>query len=232
MYQWNMDGRKVWSRTFVVKDLLVIFWKEKLICLVLLWLQWAQFSITETQQKSPININRTYMYELNPSLNPFCLRCRLEETFIVNLQFRQYSLFNSIVEMPLGERGGWERSESRYCGVETDFSDDVPSLLSFNISTGGFDYVLAPLVRVSFFLSFREISFSVLSLSNGVLLRRWTLRIGRAWWKERVRRLRFYQSLALTWSWRLLSGAVTSLVCFYLYVLLCWLWMMWFWFNG
>ena len=74
--------------------------------------------------------------------------------------------------MPLGERGGWERSESRYCGVETDFSDDVPSLLSFNISTGGFDYVLAPLVRFSFFLSFLEISFSVLSLSNGVLLRR------------------------------------------------------------
>ncbi|CAN7015343.1 unnamed protein product, partial [Brassica rapa subsp. trilocularis] len=36
-----------------------------------------------------------------------------------------------------------------------------PSLLSFNISTGGFDYVLAPLVRVSFFLSFREISFSM-----------------------------------------------------------------------
>ncbi|CAF2068632.1 unnamed protein product [Brassica oleracea] len=48
--------------------------------------------------------------------------------------------------MPLGERGGWEISESRYCGVETDFSDDVPSLLSLHISTGGFDYVLAPLV--------------------------------------------------------------------------------------
>ena len=48
--------------------------------------------------------------------------------------------------MPLGERGGWESSESMYCGVETDFSDDVPSLLSFRISTGGFDYVLAPLV--------------------------------------------------------------------------------------
>ncbi|KAH0871484.1 hypothetical protein HID58_078506 [Brassica napus] len=52
--------------------------------------------------------------------------------------------------MPLGERGGWERSESRYCGVETDFSDDVPSLLSFNISTGGFDYVLAPLMNPSY----------------------------------------------------------------------------------
>ncbi|XP_010526290.1 PREDICTED: protein arginine N-methyltransferase 1.5 [Tarenaya hassleriana] len=52
--------------------------------------------------------------------------------------------------MPLGERGGWERSESKYCGVETDFDDDVPSLLSFNISTGGFDYVLAPLMNPSY----------------------------------------------------------------------------------
>ncbi|KAL0726587.1 hypothetical protein Bca4012_022680 [Brassica carinata] len=52
--------------------------------------------------------------------------------------------------MPLGERGGWERSESRYCGVETDFSDDVPSLLSFHITTGGFDYVLAPLMDPSY----------------------------------------------------------------------------------
>ncbi|KAF3549219.1 hypothetical protein DY000_02010207 [Brassica cretica] len=52
--------------------------------------------------------------------------------------------------MPLGERGGWESSESMYCGVETDFSDDVPSLLSFHISTGGFDYVLAPLMNPSY----------------------------------------------------------------------------------
>nr|VDD40740.1 unnamed protein product [Brassica oleracea] len=58
--------------------------------------------------------------------------------------------------MPLGERGGWERSESRYCGVETDFSDDVPSLLSFNISTGGFDYVLAPLMNPSYRPSLME----------------------------------------------------------------------------
>lgn len=48
--------------------------------------------------------------------------------------------------MPLGERGGWERTESRYCGVETDFSNDVTHLLNFNIFTGGFDYILAPLV--------------------------------------------------------------------------------------
>ncbi|EFH43573.1 Skb1 methyltransferase family protein [Arabidopsis lyrata subsp. lyrata] len=52
--------------------------------------------------------------------------------------------------MPLGERGGWERTESRYCGVETDFSNDVTHLLNFNISTGGFDYILAPLVDPSY----------------------------------------------------------------------------------
>ncbi|WZZ24332.1 hypothetical protein YC2023_007733 [Brassica napus] len=62
--------------------------------------------------------------------------------------------------MPLGERGGWERSESIYCGVETDFSDDVPSLLSLHISTGGFDYVLAPLVRfLSLLTPFSDIYF-------------------------------------------------------------------------
>lgn len=49
--------------------------------------------------------------------------------------------------MPLGERGPWDKSESRYCGVETDFSDDVPHLLSFNLSLGGFDFVVATLVR-------------------------------------------------------------------------------------
>ncbi|XP_022552222.1 protein arginine N-methyltransferase 1.5-like [Brassica napus] len=72
--------------------------------------------------------------------------------------------------MPLGERGGWEISESRYCGVETDFSDDVPSLLSLHISTGGFDYVLAPLVRFLslltpfsdiYFLSLKEFPFAL-----------------------------------------------------------------------
>lgn len=50
--------------------------------------------------------------------------------------------------MPLGERPGDERSESKYCGVETDFSDDMPQHLSFNIH-GGFDFVVAPLVSLS-----------------------------------------------------------------------------------
>lgn len=54
--------------------------------------------------------------------------------------------------MALGERGGWDKSESRYCGVETDFNDDMPHLLSFNLSSGGFDFVVASLVR-SFFYS-------------------------------------------------------------------------------
>ncbi|XVE71417.1 hypothetical protein DITRI_Ditri10aG0148500 [Diplodiscus trichospermus] len=48
--------------------------------------------------------------------------------------------------MPLGERGGWDKSESRYCGLETEFDDDVPRLLSFNLSSGGFDFVVAPLM--------------------------------------------------------------------------------------
>lgn len=50
--------------------------------------------------------------------------------------------------MPLGERGG-DKSESRYCGVETEFSDDMPQLLALNLSSAGFDFVVAPLVRVS-----------------------------------------------------------------------------------
>uniref|UniRef100_A0A7C9EMJ7 Type I protein arginine methyltransferase n=1 Tax=Opuntia streptacantha TaxID=393608 RepID=A0A7C9EMJ7_OPUST len=46
--------------------------------------------------------------------------------------------------MPLGEKQG-DKSESRYCGVETEFSNDMPQLLHFNIN-GGFDFVVAPLV--------------------------------------------------------------------------------------
>uniref|UniRef100_A0A5B6ZHV2 Protein arginine N-methyltransferase n=1 Tax=Davidia involucrata TaxID=16924 RepID=A0A5B6ZHV2_DAVIN len=46
--------------------------------------------------------------------------------------------------MPLAERLG-DKSDSRYCGVETDFNDDMPQLLFFNIN-GGFDFVVAPLM--------------------------------------------------------------------------------------
>lgn len=60
--------------------------------------------------------------------------------------------------MALGERGGWDKSESRYCGVETDFNDDMPHLLSFNLSNGGFDFVVTTLVR-SFFYSSPFYSF-------------------------------------------------------------------------
>ncbi|KAJ4707623.1 Protein arginine N-methyltransferase [Melia azedarach] len=63
--------------------------------------------------------------------------------------------------MPLGERGGWDKSESRYCGVETDFNDDMPQLLSFNLSTGGFDFVVATLMDPSYRPSMMEKGSSV-----------------------------------------------------------------------
>lgn len=51
--------------------------------------------------------------------------------------------------MPLGERAG-DKSESRYCGVETDFNDDMPNVLSWNISSGGFDFVVATLMNPTY----------------------------------------------------------------------------------
>ncbi|KAK1289111.1 Protein arginine N-methyltransferase 5 [Acorus calamus] len=50
--------------------------------------------------------------------------------------------------MPLGERQG-DKSDSRYCGVETDFDDDMPGVLTFNLQ-GGFDFVVAPLIDPSY----------------------------------------------------------------------------------
>ncbi|POO03787.1 Protein arginine N-methyltransferase PRMT [Trema orientale] len=47
--------------------------------------------------------------------------------------------------MPLGERAG-DKSESRYCGVETEFSDDMPQLLTNHIYSAGFDFVVAQLM--------------------------------------------------------------------------------------
>ncbi|RRT78523.1 hypothetical protein B296_00026956, partial [Ensete ventricosum] len=47
-------------------------------------------------------------------------------------------------KMPLGQRPG-DKSESRYCGVETEFHDDMPHLLTESLS-GGFDFIVAPLV--------------------------------------------------------------------------------------
>ncbi|KAL4315273.1 hypothetical protein HN51_069451 [Arachis hypogaea] len=47
--------------------------------------------------------------------------------------------------MPLGERQG-DKSESRYCGIETEFNDDMPHVLAFNLSSGGFDFFIAPLM--------------------------------------------------------------------------------------
>ncbi|KAL5074258.1 hypothetical protein RYX36_013242 [Vicia faba] len=51
--------------------------------------------------------------------------------------------------MPLGDRGG-DKSEARFCGVETEFSDDMPEVITFNLSTGKFDFVVAPLTDPSY----------------------------------------------------------------------------------
>ncbi|WOL06508.1 protein arginine N-methyltransferase 5 [Canna indica] len=50
--------------------------------------------------------------------------------------------------MPLGQRAG-DKSESRYCGVETEYHDDMPHLLTHSLS-GGFDFIVAPLVDPSY----------------------------------------------------------------------------------
>ncbi|KAL5699779.1 type II protein arginine methyltransferase [Ranunculus cassubicifolius] len=58
--------------------------------------------------------------------------------------------------MPLGQRAG-DKSESRYCGVESDFDEDMPHLLNFNISAAaGFDFVVAPLMDPSYRPSLME----------------------------------------------------------------------------
>ncbi|KAF5936430.1 hypothetical protein HYC85_027559 [Camellia sinensis] len=50
--------------------------------------------------------------------------------------------------MPLGEVVR-DKSDSRYCGVETEFNDDMPQLLALNIN-GGFDFVVSPLMDPSY----------------------------------------------------------------------------------
>ncbi|KAF9616785.1 hypothetical protein IFM89_032338 [Coptis chinensis] len=50
--------------------------------------------------------------------------------------------------MPLGQRAG-DKSDSRYCGVETEFNEDMPRLLDFNISSG-FDFILPPLTNPTY----------------------------------------------------------------------------------
>ncbi|PIA44062.1 hypothetical protein AQUCO_01800245v1 [Aquilegia coerulea] len=51
--------------------------------------------------------------------------------------------------MPLGQRTAGDKSESRYCGVETDFNEDMPRLLDFNFSAG-FDFLLTPLMNPTY----------------------------------------------------------------------------------
>ncbi|XP_073010160.1 protein arginine N-methyltransferase 5 isoform X1 [Typha latifolia] len=50
--------------------------------------------------------------------------------------------------MPLGQRAG-DKSDSRYCGVETEFDYDMPHVLTGNLSAG-FDFIVAPLVDPSY----------------------------------------------------------------------------------
>lgn len=50
--------------------------------------------------------------------------------------------------MPLGENHG-DKSDSRYCGIETEFNDDMPFVLSHNLN-GGFDFVVAPLMEPNY----------------------------------------------------------------------------------
>ncbi|KAL9259330.1 arginine N-methyltransferase 1.5-like protein [Drosera capensis] len=84
----------------------------------------------------------------NPSINPgFSNPNFTPFTFFIRIRSR------SLLAMPLGERAG-DKSESRYCGVETEFSDDVPRLLEFNIN-GGFDFVVSPLMDPSYRPSLR-----------------------------------------------------------------------------
>ncbi|EFH56835.1 hypothetical protein ARALYDRAFT_343998 [Arabidopsis lyrata subsp. lyrata] len=63
-----------------------------------------------------------------------------------NLHFPISDLLQSVRKMPFEEKAGWEDSDSKFCGVETDFSDDVSSLISFNTDNGRFDFVLVPLL--------------------------------------------------------------------------------------
>ncbi|KAK7315239.1 hypothetical protein VNO77_33776 [Canavalia gladiata] len=66
--------------------------------------------------------------------------------------------------MPLGEREG-DKSKSRYCSVETEFNDDMPNVLDFNLYYGGFDFVIAPLMDPSYWPNLVQKD----SLGSGVL---------------------------------------------------------------
>ena len=48
--------------------------------------------------------------------------------------------------MLLGERSRYK--ESHFCGVEMEFNDDMPLLLSHKLSSTCFDFVIITLVRI------------------------------------------------------------------------------------
>lgn len=70
--------------------------------------------------------------------------------------------------MPLGERAG--HKESRYCGVEAEFNDDIPQLLAYNISSGGFDFVVAPLVRATIVASYHFLLYLLILLEMFIII--------------------------------------------------------------
>ncbi|XP_061347751.1 protein arginine N-methyltransferase 1.5-like [Gastrolobium bilobum] len=51
--------------------------------------------------------------------------------------------------MPLGDREG-DTSKSCFCGVETEFTNDLHHVIDFNIINGGFDLIVAPLMHPAF----------------------------------------------------------------------------------
>ncbi|PSR91898.1 Protein arginine N-methyltransferase [Actinidia chinensis var. chinensis] len=69
--------------------------------------------------------------------------------------------------MPLGERLG-DKTDSRYCGVETEFNDDMPQLLSCNMG-GGFDFVVSPLMDPTYRPSLMEAGIPPFAGSDLVL---------------------------------------------------------------
>lgn len=107
-----------------------------------------EVSNLSTSIKNPI---KTPLSLLSVSLS----RSRLQSPFIVRREAAVEEGRRCSSKMPLGDRAG-DKSESRYCGVETEFDDDMPQLLVTNLSSGGFDYVVAPLVSIfCISLSFR-----------------------------------------------------------------------------
>ena len=174
------------------------------------------------------------MYELNPSLNPFCLRCRLEETFIVNLQFRSVTLLvqlNSRDAARRKRRMGEKRVQIlrrrdwflRRCSVSPLLQHLHRRFWLCPCSSGSFFFL--PIVSRNIIQCFVSLQWSVVTQMNPSY--RPSLMEGKG--SET-------QVLPVSGSDLVLAPSQWSshVVGMFLFVcsLLCWLWMMWFWFNG